>query len=335
MFFLMPIILFVLSCGEKNRTMESDPQLNIQAHSIEEVTWNDSMDVLGSINWKLLTISETTLSGAYTLDFNNISSTRTYEIDINQFIFEDFDGFQVGEFNFISGVEKFVLTPNESLRRKGNFEIPITDIIVANSISVIKVNLNVVNNEVAIKNYEDTTKKFDEKAPNIFELTFQTTAGNFEVTVHRDWAPNGADRFYTLIKDGFYDEQRFFRTVPGFVVQWGLNGDPEITKQWANSSILDDPVRESNTRGRITFAATNRPNSRTTQVFINLGENSNLDGMRFAPFGEVTSGMEIVDQINAEYGEQPSQGYIAEQGNTYLKENFPNLDYITSVIISE
>ena len=126
-----------------------------------------------------------------------------------------------------------------------------------------------------------------------------------------------------------------FRVVPGFVVQWGMSGDSQLTKKWMGAHILDDPVRESNTRGRITFAATNRPNSRTTQVFINLADNSSLDGMRFAPFGEITSGMEVVERINAEYGEQPSQGYIAEQGNTYLKENFPNLDYIISLKIDE
>jgi peptidyl-prolyl cis-trans isomerase A (cyclophilin A) len=112
--------------------------------------------------------------------------------------------------------------------------------------------------------------------------------------------------------------------VPGFVVQWGMSGDPELTKQWQGTQILDDPVKESNTRGRITFAATNSPNSRTSQVFINLGDNTNLDGMRFAPFGEVTKGMEVVDQITAEYGQQPDQGSIGTRGN---------LDYIKSVRI--
>ena len=173
------------------------------------------------------------------------------------------------------------------------------------------------------------------EAPEQFVVTFETTAGTFEITVNRDWAPNGADRFYNIVKNGYYNEQRFFRVVPGFVVQWGMSGDSQLTKKWMGAHILDDPVRESNTRGRITFAATNRPNSRTTQVFINLADNSSLDGMRFAPFGEITSGMEVVERINAEYGEQPSQGYIAEQGNTYLKENFPNLDYIISLKIDE
>ena len=169
------------------------------------------------------------------------------------------------------------------------------------------------------------------EAPQKYAVTFETTAGNFVLTVYRDWAPRGADRFYNLATNGFYNEQRFFRVVPGFVVQWGMSGDPEITKQWADAQFLDDPVKESNTRGRISFAATGRPNSRTTQVFINLGDNTNLDGMRFAPFGEVTEGMDVVDKINAEYGQEASQGYIAEQGNAYLQEAFPNMDYIKSV----
>ena len=178
---------------------------------------------------------------------------------------------------------------------------------------------------------EPTSDEMKTEAPEQCAVTFETTAGNFVLTVYRDWAPRGADRFYNLVTNGFYNEQRFFRVVPGFVVQWGMSGDPEITKEWANAQFLDDPVKESNTRGRISFAATNRPNSRTTQVFINLGDNTNLDGMRFAPFGEVTEGMDVVDKINAEYGQQASQGYIAEQGNAYLQEAFPNMDYIKSV----
>ena len=178
---------------------------------------------------------------------------------------------------------------------------------------------------------EPTSDEMKTEAPEEYAVTFETTVGNFVLTVYRDWAPHGADRFYNLVTNGFYNEQRFFRVVPGFVVQWGMSGDPEITKEWANAQFLDDPVKESDTRGRISFAATNRPNSRTTQVFINLGDNTNLDGMRFAPFGEVTEGMDVVDKINAEYGQQASQGYIAEQGNAYLQEAFPNMDYIKSV----
>ncbi len=189
-----------------------------------------------------------------------------------------------------------------------------------------------INKEALMEPKSDEMKL---EAPEQFSVTFETSAGSFEITINRDWAPNGADRFYNLVKNGYYNEQRFFRVVPGFVVQWGMSGDPELTKELMGARILDDPVRESNTRGRITFAATNEPNSRTSQVFINLGENGNLDGMRFAPFGEVTKGMEVVDQINAEYGQQPSQEEIGKQGNAYLEENFPNLDYIKTLTIDE
>ena len=189
-----------------------------------------------------------------------------------------------------------------------------------------------INKEALMEPKSDEMKL---EAPEKFSVTFETSAGSFEITINRDWAPNGADRFYNLVKNGYYNEQRFFRVVPGFVVQWGMSGDPELTKELMGARILDDPVRESNTRGRITFAATNEPNSRTSQVFINLGENGNLDGMRFAPFGEVTKGMEVVDQINAEYGQQPSQEEIGKQGNAYLEENFPNLDYIKTLTIDE
>lgn len=180
---------------------------------------------------------------------------------------------------------------------------------------------------------EPTSEEMKAAGPEEYTVIFETTAGEFELTVYRDWAPRGADRFYNLVKNGYYNEQRFFRVVPGFVVQWGMSGDPELTKKWQAAQILDDPVKESNTRGRITFAATNRPNSRTSQVFINFADNTNLDGMRFAPFGEVTKGMEVVDKINAEYGQQPDQGAIADRGNAYLEEAFPNLDYIKSLRI--
>ena len=167
-----------------------------------------------------------------------------------------------------------------------------------------------------------------EQAPDQFTALFETSAGNFKIQVTRDWAPRGADRFYNLVRHGFFDEQRFFRVVPGFVVQWGMSGDPELNKVWNDAVILDDMVKQSNKRGRITFAAQSRPNTRTTQLFINYGDNLNLDGMRFAPFGEVVEGMEVVDAINAEYGQQPSQGQIGGRGNAYLDENFPNLDNI-------
>ena len=175
----------------------------------------------------------------------------------------------------------------------------------------------------------------DEQAPEQFSVLFETSAGNFKVAVTRAWAPHGADHFHALVTSGYYNEQRFFRVVPGYVVQWGMNGDPALTSQRRSAGIPDDPVTESNTRGRITFAATSLPNSRTTQVFINYGDNVNLDGMGFAPFGEVVEGMEIVDAINAEYGQNPDQGEIGERGNEYLIETFPDLDYIVTASIAE
>ncbi len=167
-----------------------------------------------------------------------------------------------------------------------------------------------------------------ETAPEQFSVLFETSAGDFTVLVERRMAPHGADRFYELVKGGFYDDQRFFRVVPGFVVQWGLSGDPSATARWSNSRIPDDPVVESNLKGTLSFAATNQPGSRTTQVFVNLGDNGNLDGMGFAPFGRVTGGLEVVEAINAEYGQTPDQQEVRRAGNEYLNREFPRLDFI-------
>lgn len=171
---------------------------------------------------------------------------------------------------------------------------------------------------------------FKQAAPERFRVRFETTAGDFTVEVERALAPQGADRFYNLARHGFYHGQRFFRVVPGFVVQWGMHGDPEISAKWQDAGIPDDPVGGSNTRGTLCFAATQEPNSRTTQIFVNLGDNAYLDGYGFAPFGHVTEGMETVDKLNGEYGEAPSkkQNLIQEQGNRYLQERFPALDSI-------
>ena len=184
---------------------------------------------------------------------------------------------------------------------------------------------------------DPTSDALNEQAPDEFSVRLETSAGSVVIQVTRDWAPLGADRFYNLVRNGFYDEQRFYRVVPGFVVQWGFSGNPALNQVWRQANILDDPVVQSNTRGRITYAKIAEPNTRTTQLFINFGDNSRLDGMGFAPFGEVVEGMEVVDAINAEYGEQPSraQGQIHGRGNAYLAENFPNLDYIIKAEIIE
>lgn len=180
--------------------------------------------------------------------------------------------------------------------------------------------------------------KLTEKAPETFKARFETTKGAFTVEVTRSQAPNGADRFYNLVRSGFFKDIAFFRVIPGFMCQFGIHGDPKVAAAWRGAQITDDPVKASNIRGAITFA-TAGPNTRTTQLFINFGDNSRLDGMGFAPFGKVTDGMDVVDKINGEYGEGaprgrgPDQNRVQSQGNEYLKKEFPNLDYLKSVTI--
>ncbi len=165
------------------------------------------------------------------------------------------------------------------------------------------------------------------KAPAVFKARFTTTAGVFVVEVHRAWAPLGADRFYNLVRYGYFTDAAFFRVVPGFVVQFGLSADPAINKVWAMANIQDDPVVQSNKRGSLVFA-TAGPNTRTTQLFINYADNARLDGMGFAPFGTVVEGMDVVDKIYPGYRESPNQGLITSQGDAYLKANFPDIDKI-------
>ena len=175
-----------------------------------------------------------------------------------------------------------------------------------------------------------------ERAPNVYKVKFDTSAGVFEVEVTADWAPNGADRFYNLVKNGYYDGCRFFRVVPGFMVQFGINGDPSIQKNWENANIPDEPVKQGNTRGMITFAKSSAPNSRSTQVFINFKDNSFLNRQGFPPFGKVISGMEVVDKIYSVYGEKSNnQDRIQAEGNAYLTKNFPKLDYIKKATIEK
>jgi peptidyl-prolyl cis-trans isomerase A (cyclophilin A) len=174
------------------------------------------------------------------------------------------------------------------------------------------------------------------KAPDVYEVKFDTTKGEFVLQVTRAWAPLGADRFYNLVKNHFYDGVSFFRVVPGFVVQFGLTGNPAVNKAWNNANIKDDPVVQSNKPGTITFAMAG-PNTRTTQVFISFGDNSRLDAMNFAPFGKVTSGMDVVNQLYGGYADAPTghQDEITNQGKAYLDKNWPKLDSIkTATIIS-
>ena len=180
----------------------------------------------------------------------------------------------------------------------------------------------------------------NEQAPERYTVELTTTEGPILIDVTRAWAPLGADRFYNLVKIGFFEDMAFFRVIEGFMAQTGLHGDPRVNRAWRTASIQDDPVRQSNTRDRVTFA-TSGANSRTTQFFINFGDNSRLDGMGFAPFGQVRD-MRAVDALHAGYGEGaprgrgPSQGRIQSQGNAYLRQAFPELDYIRSArIVSE
>lgn len=175
-----------------------------------------------------------------------------------------------------------------------------------------------------------------QRAPDTFRVGFRCTCGDFEVECYRDWAPHAADRFYNLALQSFFNEARFFRVVPGFVVQFGLPSRPEVAMKWANAPLPDDPVKQSNVEGTLAFAAAG-PNTRTTQIFINLGNNAEtLDPQGFAVFGKVISGMETVRAINSEYGQAPDQNLIRQQGNAYLKRAFPRLDFIHYVnFISE
>ncbi len=171
------------------------------------------------------------------------------------------------------------------------------------------------------------------QAPETYDVVFSTTAGDFTVHVTRAWAPLGADRFYNLVKHGFFDGEAFFRIVPGFIVQWGLSAHPQVNAAWQTATIKDDPVKQSNTAGTITFA-TAGPNTRTTQLFINFGNNAGLDRQGFSPFGTVTDGMDVVQKLYGGYGEQPDQGEITSKGKTYLEARFPKLDTIKSTKIA-
>ena len=178
-----------------------------------------------------------------------------------------------------------------------------------------------------------------DQAPAAYKVKFDTSVGEFVVQVNRDWAPHGADRFFNLVKNGFYNDARFFRAIPNFMVQFGIHADPAVSAVWRNAQIPVDPVKQSNKRGFITYAMGASPSTRTTQVFINFRNNANLDGMGFAPFGEVATGMDVVDKISTVYGEGaprgkgPEQGRLQAEGNAYLLKSFPKLDYIKTATV--
>ena len=187
--------------------------------------------------------------------------------------------------------------------------------------------------EAAQTNRLKDPSQLTETAPDVFRARFDTSKGSFIVEVHRDWAPIGADRFYNLVKNGFYDGTRFFRVRPGFMAQFGLNGNPEIQRAWQGAFLRDDPVTQKNERGYVTFTTEGRPQSRFTQIFINYADNTRLDADGFAPFGQVVTGMEIVDKLYAPPDdEQLDQRRILRDGNEYLKE-FPKLDFVKKATI--
>jgi peptidyl-prolyl cis-trans isomerase A (cyclophilin A) len=176
--------------------------------------------------------------------------------------------------------------------------------------------------------------------PEQFRVCLETSKGPVVIQLHRDWAPIGVDRFHELVRNDFFNEARFFRVLPGFVAQFGMPADPQVAQAWADRNLQDDPVKQSNRRGTLTYASmAPTPNTRSTQLFINLADNANLDGMGFAPIGEVVEGMAAIDSLYSSYGEGPpygpgpDQGRLMTEGNSYLQRHFPNLDYIQSVTI--
>jgi peptidyl-prolyl cis-trans isomerase A (cyclophilin A) len=179
-----------------------------------------------------------------------------------------------------------------------------------------------------------------EQAPEKFEVRFETTKGDFVVAVNRVWAPRGADRFYNLVRVGYFTEVAFYRVLDGYISQFGTHGDPEVNRLWADSRIGDDPVQESNLRGMIAFAQ-EAPNSRTTQLYINLKDNQDLDDSGLAPFGQVVEGMPIVDSLFSDYGELhpkgdgPRPNLLQNLGNKYLKRQFSDLDYTLKATIEQ
>ena len=180
-----------------------------------------------------------------------------------------------------------------------------------------------------------------DSVPEKFVVKIETSKGDILIAVNRAWSPNGAARFYDAVKAGFYDDCRFFRVIPGFMVQWGINGDPKVQSKWRDSEIKDDVApakdRPSNTRGYITFAKSGKPHSRTTQLFINFADNDRLDADGFTPFGQVIEGMDVVDKLNAKYEGTPSdqQPRIQREGNAFLDKAYPGLDFIKKATIVE
>ena len=219
-----------------------------------------------------------------------------------------------------------------------------SNVVLVFTVALIVVAAALVMGQAGTNAALKTPSALKEMAPAMYKVDFDTSAGMFVVEVHRDWAPNGADRFYNLVKNGYYDNIRFFRVIPNFMVQFGISGDPALNTVWREARIPRDPVKQSNTRGFLTYAmqgGPSGPDTRTVQVFINFGDNSQLDGQGFAAFGKVSKGMDVVDKIYSGYGEGapsgagPEQGRAQSEGNAYLMKDFPKLDYIKKATIEK
>ena len=215
-----------------------------------------------------------------------------------------------------------------------------TVLAVASMLAAVSLVMGQTGTNAALK----TPAALKEMAPAMYKVDFDTSAGMFVVEVHRDWAPNGADRFYNMVKNGYFDNVRFFRVVPDFMVQFGIHGDPALNTIWREARIPRDPVKQSNGRGYVTFAmqgGPQGPDTRTTQVFINFKDNGFLDQSGFAPFARVTKGMDIVDKLYSGYGEGapqgkgPDQERVQREGNAYLTKDFAKMDYIKKATIEK
>ena len=218
---------------------------------------------------------------------------------------------------------------------KSTLLLPLTALVLGLAAPAV---LRAAPDKAAAANLADPSK-LTEKAPDSFQVKFSTTKGDFTLQLSRPLSPNGVDRFYNLVQAGYFKDIAFFRVIPSFMGQFGIHGDPVIATAWRGANIQDDPVKGSNVRGSICFAKSGAPNSRSTQFFISLADNSRLDGDGFSPFGKVVEGMDIVDKLNGEYGEGapggrgPNQMKVQSEGNAYLKKDFPKLDYIKSATI--
>lgn len=212
-------------------------------------------------------------------------------------------------------------------------KVPLLGLVVATLMTLATATTGAESDHPAMKDPSKAT----ETAPETFTAKFETTKGNVIFECTRDWAPHGVDRFYNLVKIGFFQDVALFRVKKGFVVQWGIHGNPEVSKHWRSANLPADPVKQSNTRGMLTYAMAGAPTTRSTQLFINYGNNANLDGMGFAPICKVTEGMDVAEKFYGEYGEKVTskQGEIQTEGNAYLKREWPELDYILKTSITK